>query len=124
MSAYGPSASYIPIAVRSSLRMQGDVLGTLSPSILVSLSRHDIHRSYQRRRAIDPACRTLDHLDSHDIAQVYGQIHRIVARLRVTDIDAVKQQDNLFGCAASDRDIRLCTNRSSLTDIHAYGVFQ
>ncbi len=47
-----------------------------------------------------------------------------MARLRVTDVDAVEQQNNLFGSAASYRDIRLCTNRSSLTDIHANGVFQ
>ncbi len=102
MAAFGPSAAYIPIAIRSSLRMQGNALGARSPCLLVSLSRHDIHRSYQRRCAIDSACRPLDHLDSHDIAQVNGQIHRIVARLRVTDIDAVQQQDNLFGSTASD----------------------
>ena len=91
---------------------------------LVSNIRHNVHRSYQRRRTINPPSRSFNHLDSHDIAQVYGQVHCIVARLRVTDINAVQQQDNLFGSTASNGNVRLSTNRSSLTDIHANGVFQ
>ncbi len=47
-----------------------------------------------------------------------------MTRLRITDINAIEQDSNLLTRTASDTDIRLCTNRSSLTDIHAYGVFQ
>ena len=47
-----------------------------------------------------------------------------MARLRVTDIDAVEQQDDLVLGTASDGDVCLCTNGPSLTDIHAYSVFQ
>ena len=47
-----------------------------------------------------------------------------MARLRVTDIDAVEQQDNLFGGAASDRDVSLGSDGASLAYVYANGVFQ
>ena len=104
----------------------------ISPSTLLpphttktsSNTSHNINRPHERRRPVDSPCRSLQHLNPHDVAQVYGQVHRVVARLRVTDIDAVQQEDDLFGSTASNGDVRLSTNRSSLTDIHADGVFQ
>ena len=101
--------------------MQCDLL---SPDSCLLTPCYNINRPHQRRRPINPPCWSFNHLDSHDIAQIYGQIHRIVARLWVTDIDAIQQDDDLFGCTASDGDIRLSANGSSLSDIHAYGEFQ
>ena len=47
-----------------------------------------------------------------------------MAGLGVADVDAVEQDDDLLLCAASYRDVGLCTNGASLADIHADGVFQ
>ena len=46
-----------------------------------------------------------------------------MACLRVADVDAVEQDDDLFLSAASDGDVGLCTNRTALADIDAYGEF-
>ena len=86
--------------------------------------RHHINRPHERRCPIYPPRRPLNHLDPDDIIKIHGQIHRIVARLRVTDVDAVEQQDDLFRGTATDGDVRLGTEGSPLSDINADGVFQ
>ena len=85
---------------------------------------NDINRPNKRRCPIDPSCRPLKHLDAYDVVEVYGQVHRIVARLRVADVDAIEQQDDLLLGAAPDGDVRLCPGGTSLPDIDAHGVLQ
>ena len=100
----------------------------ISPSSFLvppsSFPRHHINRPHERRCAVDPSRRTLNHFYPYDVIKVHGQIHRIVARLRVTDVDAVEQQDDLFRGTATDGDVRLGTDGSPLPHIHADGVFQ
>ena len=47
-----------------------------------------------------------------------------MTRLWITDVDAIEQDDDLFAGTTSDGDVCLGTNRASLTDIDADGVFQ
>ena len=47
-----------------------------------------------------------------------------MARLWVTDVDAVQQQDNLVLRTSAYRDVGLGANRSPLSHIHAYSVFK
>ena len=91
---------------------------------LLGGARHDVDGSHERRGAVDAACGAFEHLDADNLAQVDGQIHRVVACLRVADVDAVEQEDDLFGSTSTDTDVSLCTNGSTLADIDAYGVLQ
>ena len=93
-------------------------------SPLTSSTCHDIDRSDERRGAIDASCRTFEHLDADDVVEIDGQVHRIVSRLWVTDIDTVEQQNNLILCAPSDGDVGLGPDGSPLSDIDAHGVLQ
>ena len=45
-----------------------------------------------------------------------------MARLGVTDVDAVQQDGYLLTAAASDADVRLGTEGAALTDVNAYGI--
>ena len=47
-----------------------------------------------------------------------------MARLRVADVDAVKQNRDLFVVATAHTDVGLGTDGPSLSDIDAYGVLQ
>ena len=89
-----------------------------------ALFRHNIHRSHKRRGAIDAGGRTLENLDSLNVADVAGEVEGVVPRLRVADVDAVEQDGDLLLRAASDAHVRLGSDGSTLADIHACGVLQ
>ena len=82
-------------------------------------TRYNVDGTHQRLCTINTACRSLEHLDAHDVGHVAGQVHRVVSRLRVTDVDAVQQDGDLLLSAATYAHVSLRANRPSLTDIDA-----
>ena len=115
------------VAIAAALRMHIQPL-VISPSTFnlqpFTTTGHNINRSDERGCTVDTSCRTLEHFDADDVVDVDGQIHRIVPCLRVTDVNAVEQQDDLFGSAATDGNVCLGSDGSPLPDIDADGILQ
>ena len=84
----------------------------------------DVDGSQQRRGSVNPGSGPFEHLDALDIAQVHGEIHRIMPGLRVGDVDAVKQDRDLVVGAAADADVGLHAHGAALADIYAQRVFE
>ena len=84
----------------------------------------DVDGTKQRRCSIDPACWSFEHFNTFDFADVNWEIKHVVSCLRVADVDAVEQDSDLLAVAASDAHVSLRSNRSTLPDIHACGIFQ
>ena len=87
----------------------------------ITIAGNDIHRPHQRRGAVDAGSGTFEHFNALDVGKVARQVHGVVGSLRVADIDAVEQDDDLLLSAAPDADVSLRANGTALADIDADG---
>ena len=85
---------------------------------------HNVDGPYQRRCTIDASGRTFEHLNALNVRNVEWEVEGIMPCLRVADVNAVEQDSDLLIVAASDTDVGLRSNRSTLADVYAYGIFQ
>jgi len=63
--------------------------------------------------------RALQDLNAFNIGQGHWQIEIVVARLRVTDLDPVDQEQRLFKSSTTNRHVGLYPRRSPPPDVHA-----
>ena len=89
---------------------------------LLLRARHDVDCAHKGRRAVDAPCRSFEDFDAFNLRYVYREIGRVVACLRIADVDTVKKYGDLFVGASTDADVCLCTHRATLPDIDAGGV--
>ena len=80
---------------------------------------HDVDGTAKSRCAKDTCRCAFEHLDAVDVRKRNGKIGGIVPCLGVANVHAIQQNGNLVERSAVDRDVRLNSKASALTDIHA-----
>ena len=80
---------------------------------------HDVDGTAKSRCAKDTCRCAFEHLNAVDIRKRNGKIGGVMPCLEVANVHAIQQNGNLVERSAVDRDVRLYTKASALTDIHA-----
>ena len=97
---------------------EGAALHLSRNRIRVRFLCHHIDSTDKGRGAIDSGRGTFEDLDPLDLGEAHREIGRIVAGLRVRNVDSVEQNGYLVGGTTPHADVGLHAHRTSLADIH------
>lgn len=86
--------------------------------------RNNVYGTEQRRGAKHSSSRSFEHFYSLYVGHINWEIEGVVPCLRVTNINTIEQNCDLLIIAASDADIGLRANGTTLSNIHTGDVFQ
>ena len=87
----------------------------------VILSSDNVYHPIESRGAINPCRRTFKHFDALYVLGRKRKICRKMPGMRGRNVDTIQQDGNLVKVSSTNRDVRLYTKATALTDIHACG---